>query len=207
MIRPMANWLRSLFVRQPGNFRRSARDQAEVDALNARHDAFKANYRPPTTPSDYALRLQKAAGDPGFAAKRDAALKIITARLDLQLKPHGFTRKGAIWTGPSGNANASLRLTRGKIGTECLFELTHTPAPGLLARHPVTAHFGSFLQPGDEPHRDGGSVGWIEYLLVLENPANLDTPMRVLETRALPWLLAQGQWRPPGTDRFRDLPL
>lgn len=206
MINPMANWLKSLLSRSSGPPKLAAQDQAVIIASTAPIEQEPPS-QPAPTHASYAFRMHEAALDPEFHLKRDAAIELITARLDALLQPLGFARKGPLWSKELERGKASIRLLRGKSGHECLFELAFNPAPGTFAARPSTAPFGSFLQPGDEPYRDGGSVGWIEYGLLVKDPDLLDTPLRVLERRALPWLMAQGHWQSPPAADFSQRPL
>jgi hypothetical protein len=200
----MAKWLKSLLSRISVPPRHLAPKQDELDASTAR---IADGEIPTPKPTDHALPKQEAALAADFQSIRDAALDLIAKRLDVALAPKGFLRNGTVWSRNVERGKASLRLQRCNSGQKCHLELTYTPAPGTFAARQITAPLGSFLQPGDEPHRDSRSEGKIEYSLVVQNPAILDIPMQVLEVRALPWLMAQNHWRPTGVERFRDHPL
>lgn len=146
---------------------------------------------PPPEPADHGARIHRAAHDPEFPKKREAAIEAITAAIDAMAEKHGFTRKAKSWAkdGPAGRV--SIQLQRSRYGWECHVNLSLDRKDG--QREGVCAHddfvgLGEFYAPGEG---QAPEPGVIYYLDVHEDPAALDLPMQVLDQRALPWLLGQ----------------
>ncbi|MGL4311674.1 MAG: DUF4304 domain-containing protein [Paracoccaceae bacterium] len=158
-------------------------------------EAEKTAPNPPSP--DQGARIHRAAHDPEFAQKREAAINAITAAIDAVAEKHGFTRKAKSWAkdGPAGRV--SIQLQRSRYGWECHVNLsldrTDEQRDGIWA-HDDFVGLGEFYTPGEG---QGTEQGAIYYLDVHEDPAALDLPIQVLDQRALPWLQGQLDGQPP----------
>jgi hypothetical protein len=154
---------------------------------------------PPYTP-DPGVRIHRAAHDPAFPAKREAAIAALTAGIDSAALAVGFEAKPQSWakTGPLGTV--SLHIQRSRYGFDCEVNLGFTPAVGDAK--------GPWEEEGRIP------LGWFYgkepapmiYLDIIETPETLQTALRALQTVALPWLVAhltdpEAAHRPPSPAR------
>ena len=150
---------------------------------------------PPYTP-DPGVRIHRAAHDPAFPAKREAAIAALTAGIDGVAFAEGFEAKPQSWakTGPLGTV--SLHIQRSRYGFDCEVNLGFAPAVGVAA--------GPWEEEGRIP------LGWfygeepapLIYLDIIETPETLQTALTALRTAALPWLVAhltdpEAAHRPP----------
>jgi hypothetical protein len=138
---------------------------------------------PPYVP-DPGVRIHRAAHDPGFPAKREAAIAALTAAVNEVALAQGFAAKSQSWakTGPLGTV--SLHIQRSRYGFDCEVNLGFHAADG--------AALGPWEEEGHIPLSQffGEAAAPLIYLDVLEDPAVLPAAMAALETAALPWLLA-----------------
>ena len=150
--------------------------------------------------TDNSARIHIAASDPAFPAKREAAVAAICAAINTIAAPLGYVRKGSTWSRQTGQGRSAINLHRDRFGWHALINLRFlTPD-------------GDCPQSGDWALTCGGDIriqnfylpdecadqnfGELFYLDVHDTPASLDQPMRILRTRALPWLDAHHQGRP-----------
>jgi hypothetical protein len=177
--------------------RGQARDDALREEWRKRDEAFRAAYVPPAEANPQTQRILEFARLPDMAKQREVAVKAYADRLDSLLKPAGFTCRKTIWTRALGQGQAKVNLHRDRNGFICTVRLTYSgPRRAIRAEGPGEAWLGSFYGCGVESETDGGSVGWIDYSLILKDPSRLDLPLTILQDRALPWLLTHedGHW-------------
>lgn len=205
----IVQWLRALRRKPAASLQEPPPDQPSLtaadDRIRAEHAALyeeaRANWQPNQAFIDNGVRMHIAANDPAFPAKREAAVKAITAAMDKVAQAHGLTKKAKSWakSGPLGTV--SMHFQRSRYGFECYINLGFQPLSE--ASHGPWAQ-DDFVRLGRFFPTDltaSGEPGALIYLDVHEDAAALTGPMQVLESRALPWLLAHLEnpdaWRAP----------
>ncbi len=157
---------------------------------------------PPPAPIDDApdphARIHIAAHDPDFPRKREAAVTAILVAIDAVAGAAGYTRTGTTWARQSPRGRTAVNLQRSQYGFEAYINLRFLPADGIDLDGTLWAQDDDIriarFYPADDSR--GPDAGVIYYLDIHDNPASLDEPMRILRTRALPWLDAHHQGLP-----------
>lgn len=130
---------------------------------------------------DPGVRIHLAAHDPEFPAKRDEALGLMRDAVGAVMLRHGFDAKPQSWVreGPAGRVAVAVFPSR--YGFEAEIRLSFLAADsdpqGIWAEH------------GHLTLEAFGAPAALIYLDVLEQPDALASTLRVLEARALPWLI------------------
>lgn len=150
--------------------------------------------------TDNSARIHIASSDPAFAAQREAAIETIIAAIDDIAAPMGYICKGTTWSRQTAQGRSAINLQRSRYGWHAYINLRFLTPEGdslqtgdwaLAEGDDVRIQQFYLPQEGDQLDLNG-----ISYLDVHDNPASLDQPMRILRTRALPWLDAHHQGRP-----------
>jgi hypothetical protein len=180
---PLPRWLQPLFPAQ-----------TSVATTSERSQPLSAT----TTTPDPDARIHIAAHDPDFPRKREAAVLAICAAIDRVAAPSGYACRGTTWSRASVRGTTAVNLQRSRYGFEAYLNLRFLPADGIdLAATPWAQdddiRIASFYLPDENV---AAEPGVIFYLDVHEDPASLDQVMRILATRALPWLDAHHEGLP-----------
>ncbi|MBL4918759.1 hypothetical protein [Szabonella alba] len=130
---------------------------------------------------DPGARIHRAAHDPEFPARREAALAAIRAGVAQVALAQGFAERPQSWSldGPAGRV--SVHVFPNRFGFEAEIRLGFLPADGSDPSGPFAAQGHLTLDAF------GGPVALI-YLDVLDDPACLEAALQVLADHALPWL-------------------
>jgi hypothetical protein len=195
------DWIRSIL--RPKDYverlvaKGAARDDAIREASRLRDEAFRAAYVLPSDPAPQTVRIHDFIRLPDMAKRRDMAVRVFAERMDALLRTAGFARSKNNWKRKLGQGEAQVSLHRDGHGFLCTVQLRYSgPRRAIRAEGPGEAWLGSFYKAGVESETDGGSVGWIDYPRIDAEPTCLDLPLKILQDRALPWLLAHedGHW-------------
>ena len=138
--------------------------------------------------TDNSARNHIASSDPGFPARREAAVQIICDAISAVALPMGYAQTVTTWARHSAAGKTAINLQRSRYGFEAYINLRCLTAGGTL---PDTA----IWQDGDDLRLDrfylpdeAPDNGVLTYLDVIADPGCLILPMTVLRERALPWL-------------------
>ena len=138
--------------------------------------------------SDTSHRIHIAANDPGFPAKREAAVALICAAITAITAPLGYTCIGTTWRRTSPQGRSAINLQRSRYGFTAAINLRFLLPDGTAPTHGIWAQDDDITLQNFAEATDGPDLAAIAYLDIIENPASLDLPMHILATYALPWL-------------------
>ena len=210
---PIPRWLHSLLSRKPPET--SAPPPPRGEGWGGRPGTTPI--QPPSDPSppvggethftpDTSHRIHIAANDPGFPAKREAAIALICQAITDIATPLGYTRKGTTWSRTTARGKSAIHLQRSRYGFTASLTLRFLTPDGTALNHGVWAQDDDIRlrQFYLQSESCGTEAGEITYLDVYENPVCLNEPMHILATRGLPWLDAhQTASFPPDIAAFR----
>lgn len=206
---PIPRWLHSLLSRKPPET--SAPPPPGGEGWGG---GLRPTSPPPPAPRggeeaptpDTSHRIHIAANDPGFPAKREAAIALICQAITDIAAPLGYTRKGTTWSRTTARGKSAIHLQRSRYGFTASLTLRFLTPDGTALNHGVWAQDDDIRlrQFYLQSESCGTEAGEITYLDVHENPVCLNEPMHILATRGLPWLDAhQTASFPPDIAAFR----
>ena len=138
--------------------------------------------------TDNSARNHIASSDPGFPAKREAAVQIICDAISAVALPMGYAQTGTTWARDSAAGKTAINLQRSRYGFEAYINLRFLTPDGELPKTAIwqdgdDLRLDRFYLPDEAPEN-----GVLTYLDVIADPACMTLPMTVLCERALPWL-------------------
>ena len=144
--------------------------------------------RGPMHSDDNSHRIHIAANDPGFPAKREAAVALICAAITDIATPVGYTCKGTTWSRTTPQGRSAINLQRSRYGFTASITLRFLLPDGTSPTEGIWAQDDDITLQNFTDATDGPDLANIAYIEIIENPASLDRPMHILANHALPWL-------------------
>ena len=132
---------------------------------------------------DPGARIHRAAHDPEFPARREAALAAIRSGVARVALEHGFAERPQSFSLEDPAGRVSVRVFPSPYGFEAEIRLGFLPADG-------SDPAGPFAAQGHLTLADFGGPHALIYLDVLDDPTCLPAALDLLDREALPWLVA-----------------
>ena len=150
--------------------------------------------------TDDSARIHRAASDPTFPAKREAAVQMICAGITAITTPLDYIQTGTNWARRTGAGRSVINLQRSRYGWDCAIILRFVTAAGSLPdgadwQDGEDIGIGRFYLPTEGQSTEPGVL---TYLDLHDNRVDFDLAMQILKERALPWLDAHHASLPAG---------
>ena len=129
---------------------------------------------------DNSHRIHIAANDPGFPAKREAAVALICAAITDIATPVGYTCKGTTWSRTTPQGRSAINLQRSRYGFTASITLRFLLPDGTSPTEGIWAQDDDITLQNFTDATDGPDLANIAYIEIIENPASLDRPMHIL---------------------------